>query len=199
VINKNLLKGLVLSAAFLLGPVQAASIGGYDIGAFADSVTSLSGTFSSQGAVLPTSVTDESVDTFVTATINPSTLGLGFVSGTLVNGAGDDLVLFGIGTVEDTFDLTIGGTTVNNLTATDSTFDTPDGFQLNAVAVNLDAFGFGNGAIVTDILLTFNDITSQFSLAGALNPPPVVVPVPAAVWLFGSGLIGLVGVARRKK
>lgn len=25
-----------------------------------------------------------------------------------------------------------------------------------------------------------------------------VVPVPAAVWLFGSGLIGLVGVARRK-
>jgi hypothetical protein len=25
------------------------------------------------------------------------------------------------------------------------------------------------------------------------------VPIPAAVWLFGSGLIGLVGVARRKK
>ena len=25
------------------------------------------------------------------------------------------------------------------------------------------------------------------------------VPVPAAVWLFGSGLIGLIGVARRKK
>ena len=24
------------------------------------------------------------------------------------------------------------------------------------------------------------------------------VPVPAAVWLFGSGLIGLVGIARRK-
>ena len=29
--------------------------------------------------------------------------------------------------------------------------------------------------------------------------PPAVIPVPAAVWLFGSGLIGLVGVARRKK
>ena len=27
----------------------------------------------------------------------------------------------------------------------------------------------------------------------------VVVPVPAAVWLFGSGLLGLVGIARRKK
>ena len=26
-----------------------------------------------------------------------------------------------------------------------------------------------------------------------------VVPVPAAVWLFGSGLLGLIAVARRKK
>jgi len=28
---------------------------------------------------------------------------------------------------------------------------------------------------------------------------PPAVPVPAAVWLFGSGLLGLVGIARRKK
>jgi len=28
---------------------------------------------------------------------------------------------------------------------------------------------------------------------------PSAVPVPAAVWLFGSGLLGLIGVARRKK
>ena len=27
----------------------------------------------------------------------------------------------------------------------------------------------------------------------------VVIPIPAAVWLFGSGLLGLVGMARRKK
>ena len=26
-----------------------------------------------------------------------------------------------------------------------------------------------------------------------------VVPIPPAIWLFGSGLIGLVGIARRKK
>ena len=35
-----------------------------------------------------------------------------------------------------------------------------------------------------------------FTQSMMLNTP---VPVPAAVWLFGSGLIGLVGVARRKK
>jgi hypothetical protein len=42
----------------------------------------------------------------------------------------------------------------------------------------------------------------------SVNPSPsgtvvfaevATVPVPAAVWLFGSGLIGLVGLARRKK
>ena len=32
-----------------------------------------------------------------------------------------------------------------------------------------------------------------------VNVVPSAIPVPAAVWLFGSGLIGLVGVARRRK
>lgn len=34
---------------------------------------------------------------------------------------------------------------------------------------------------------------------GATSGAHTVVPVPAAVWLFGSGLLGLVGIARRKK
>lgn len=39
----------------------------------------------------------------------------------------------------------------------------------------------------------FDCISEQYNTWGP------VVPVPAAVWLFGSGLIGLLGVARRKK
>ena len=31
------------------------------------------------------------------------------------------------------------------------------------------------------------------------SPPNAYVPVPASLWLFGSALIGLIGVARRKK
>ena len=31
------------------------------------------------------------------------------------------------------------------------------------------------------------------------SSPPNPVPVPAAVWLFGSGLLGLIGISRRKK
>jgi hypothetical protein len=36
--------------------------------------------------------------------------------------------------------------------------------------------------------------TTVWTLEGVATP----VPVPAAVWLFGSGLLGLVGIARRK-
>jgi hypothetical protein len=32
-------------------------------------------------------------------------------------------------------------------------------------------------------------------LAGTVS----AIPVPAAVWLFGSGLLGMIGIARRKK
>ena len=34
-----------------------------------------------------------------------------------------------------------------------------------------------------------------------LNPAPqlAAIPIPAAAWLFGSGLVGLAGIARRKK
>lgn len=48
----------------------------------------------------------------------------------------------------------------------------------------------------------FSDGASLFvdPIYATLNISPVsAVPVPAAVWLFGSGLIGLAGIARRKK
>jgi hypothetical protein len=33
----------------------------------------------------------------------------------------------------------------------------------------------------------------------AFSPAGTVVPIPAAVWLFGSSLVGLIGISRRKK
>jgi len=38
-----------------------------------------------------------------------------------------------------------------------------------------------------------------FNAAFIGTATPAAVPVPAAVWLFGSGLVGLAGVARRRK
>ena len=45
-----------------------------------------------------------------------------------------------------------------------------------------------------DLLCADHDCISQ-----SYDTFAPAVPVPAAVWLFGSGLIGLIGVARRKK
>lgn len=58
-------------------------------------------------------------------------------------------------------------------------FVNPAGF--NSVTFNLEiADGITGGVGVGDL---------------TINP----VPVPAAIWLFGSGLIGLIGIARRKQ
>ena len=46
--------------------------------------------------------------------------------------------------------------------------------------------------------VNFGDATPTFSGVSVDIMGAAVVPVPAAVWLFGSGLIGLVGVARRR-
>lgn len=45
----------------------------------------------------------------------------------------------------------------------------------------------------------FSGVAYQLHLSGTIGTAPPAVPVPAAVWLFGSGLLGLVGVARRRK
>jgi len=43
------------------------------------------------------------------------------------------------------------------------------------------------------------DYLTGFTASGTGEVQGAVVPVPAAVWLFGSGLLGLVGMTRRKK
>ena len=53
----------------------------------------------------------------------------------------------------------------------------------------------GDSALVPFTDASFNPITMNYVGGVATNP----VPVPAAAWLFGSGLLGLVGVARRNK
>ena len=59
-----------------------------------------------------------------------------------------------------------------------------------------------------DTNATHYDLTGQFDLlcadTGCISSgydtfAPSAVPVPAAVWLFGSGLVGLLGIARRKQ
>jgi len=85
--------------------------------------------------------------------------------------------------------LTVGQTYTAAVTATDA-----------SIAINfLGSDGYAGGQLFE---------SSSFGLSGCspsslcdldFRVTPSAVPVPAAVWLFGSGLLGLVGVARRRK
>ena len=87
----------------------------------------------------------------------------------------------------------------------DSTAITNDPFFLvpsrrNLVRLN-DRPSYSESLTMDNINLGAGGVedTWVYSTIGSALIRPSVVPVPAAVWLFGSGLIGLVGFARRKK
>ena len=70
----------------------------------------------------------------------------------------------------------------------------PDTWDLTLVSCPASICGVNRDYVNADFLNDGGNIAS-LSNVRAFS----VVPVPAAVWLFGSGLIGLIGVARRKK
>jgi len=107
--------------------------------------------------------------------------------------------------------LSIGGT-VNSLgflsgtllTGTLSAFGFPaaggDPLEFIFNVTGGDAAGlFGSQAGVILTGSGFTSFTSDFSSRSGLANAASIIPIPAAAWLFGSGLLGLVGMARRKK
>jgi hypothetical protein len=70
-------------------------------------------------------------------------------------------------------------------TDTSGTWYEPIDWFVAAPNTNIYNIIFANGAVL--------------QIDAVASNPPSEIPVPAAVWLFGSGLLGLAGVARRKK
>ena len=62
---------------------------------------------------------------------------------------------------------------------------------------NLEALGLGAGHFGTVAVLVEDGfgLSDQATTSLTIN----AIPIPAAAWLFASGLLGLVGVSRRKK
>lgn len=114
--------------------------------------------------------------------------------------------------------------TDNSSLATNTQFSDCCGFTgfiyefptLNIISANLSSTNmpdiFTSSRIVlfspTLIGIDASGLAWGFNVPGGINAPDqlivsvdfqTAVPIPAAIWLFGSGLIGLIGVARRKK
>ena len=58
--------------------------------------------------------------------------------------------------------------------------------------------GAGNFTATWDALVVGGAFDGQIG-AWTINGTVSAIPVPAAAWLFGSGLLGLVGIARRRR
>ncbi len=122
-------------------------------------------------------------------------------------------VFFGGGFETNATSLKLGALNgLDGFAANENTYFTM-GFNANTMEGILDEMAYGAcaptglmGPLLTgDTCMTgfsqerFGNAGSMGGFAVSLDISPVsAVPVPAAVWLFGSGLVGLVGMARRK-
>lgn len=173
--------------------------------------------------VSPGDITDAAAYTFLsTADFDgwrSRTLGLGFSSSqpAVVNGSGADIALFFLSDQSGNS----ANVTINGITKALSFGNVYDEFGVQQVVdgvysagvlldnvllqvadVDLSDFGFapgdllGNNALNVGMYQTAgNSVAVSLALVGATNV--TAVPVPAALWLFGCGLLGLVGVAKR--
>lgn len=83
--------------------------------------------------------------------------------------------------------------------------------DLSSWTAKWNGTSFNQGAIISTTVDTAGNFTANWQaqvIGGAYNGQTAdwtvtgivsTVPVPSAVWLFGSGLLGLAGIARRKK
>jgi len=135
----------------------------------------------------------------------------GLTTGDTITATGifDDSVLTsGSGSIDfssgsgNTMTINVGTETFN--AANDTGFSTGSGPNITLANLALTDFDFLANTGINGAAADFSSYFAEFDDFDGLygewrtNIEITAVPVPAAVWLFGSGLIGLVGVARRK-
>ncbi len=160
--------------------------------AFADTLVSSTGNFTLGGAPdLQTAVVGSNTADYAFSFDTGANLVLKFADNNVVNGAGNDLAVFELGT-PDSFDLgiSVGGTT--HFYSTVDTGFTGGGFSLNVAQINLDDFGVAANGLVNTIQVfsetnTVNSTTPSYTAFGALNSSSV--PEPTSM-LLGLPMVG---------
>jgi len=90
------------------------------------------------------------------------------------------------------------GTILSQLDAT-AAASPRDVYDWTHAVLPLAALGNTDGNVILQIDLLRGGYGAMDNLLIEASETPAVVPVPAAVWLFGSALLGLAGYSRRKK
>jgi len=121
--------------------------------------------------------------------------GINYVATTTASGG---FAIGGYEVISEGSSYAAGPALISKLGITDgmtSTFIWTDPDGSNATSTTRDYL-----ALTATQAFLFNSTSASSSNVGwLLVSDAAVVPVPAAVWLFGSGLLGLVGIARRNK
>lgn len=129
---------------------------------------------------------------------NDDISGIGSYDDSSLTGIGTESILFSGG---NTLSLTVGSesfTQADDLTPASLVFD---GGVFQYLSFSGDAFSFGFFDSYPCGATCFEGEDDNFNIIEGTwtSFTTTVVPVPAAVWLFGSGLLGLAGLARRKR
>ena len=207
---RKLLGAVILSFIGALGSGAAGAapvtIGGITVDSqnFVDELLSsfTTGSWSTQGGTLDAVTTDLSVDTWAFSNASQAYLQLGFTDNVMVNGAGNDLVVWEIGTPDNFgISLTVGGTTQTIVSAATG-FSNAQGFGINVAYFDLDAFGIAPGGSVSSFVANMGfpfvntSASPTFGAAAALNSAPV--PEPESLLLLLLAALSALVVSRKR-
>jgi hypothetical protein len=205
---KKLLIAMAMVACTLLAviPANASTVVGgitFADNAFADTLISSSGSFTTSGGSVTSVLTDIDAGTWAFSNSPGAFVQLGFTDNNLVNGPGADLAIFELG-VPDSLkvSLTLGGTTHTYLTI--NTGFTAGGFALNVAQINLDDFGVGAGTSLSSIVIGMDTVAAggtvpSVSLVGAMNSSATATPEPTTLFLTAFGIVGICFLAARQQ
>jgi hypothetical protein len=180
---------LIFSAMATASAVNAATVATFD----ADITLTLSGITSGSGIATGTAVLDDSGVLTVNAMVDANPISAGATLGTITAFSGTYAAgsfTANSATISTTAcipEMSPACVTIGPLPTTPFPLDAVSGTVTSALggAISLSQSLFGGSEIVSSI----------YTLTPSTPSP---VPIPAAAWLFGSGLVGLSGIARRR-
>ena len=150
----------------------------------------------------------DAVSALIGDDLSDGAINLGFIdsfqldfAGGIMNNAGADFVIFDGRFSSDNIYVEINGNEqlIGAGSFLDSGLDlvlsnSTLGFDLFGASLDLTDWGIASGSSIFSLNIRGAGQSDIMGVSGVS-----AIPVPAAVWLFGSGLIGLAGLARRKE